>query len=200
MIFYRSIPPAVYSDYRLYRPLLRHDFQFRCAYCLRHEYFLGGEAGCAIDHHQPMSGDYARPELIAEYTNLYWCCRECNENKGSSWPTPDEHALGYRFLDPCQPNDDHDRHLDVQPDGTLKVLTNAGQYTSDTLRLWRAQLTHYRAEMLRCQIEIQEIRTRLADKNLPLARREGLDALLVQLSKWLEPPVFDRPRHDSNTI
>jgi len=71
MIFQRSVPAYPYKDYHDYRPLLRRDFHCLCAYCLMHEYFLGGEAGCCIDHHHPVQGPYARPDLIAEYSNLY---------------------------------------------------------------------------------------------------------------------------------
>jgi hypothetical protein len=193
MIFQRSIPTKTYADYTLYRPLLRRDFQYRCAYCLRHEYFLGGEAGCCIDHRQPVKGPYARPDLIAAYSNLYWCCRECNENKGDTWPSAELTERGFRLLDSCRPEDDCDLHLHVRQDGSMEILTNAGRYTHDTLRLWRANLVHYRAEMLRCQEEVHQIRVLLAQKTVKEDQRELLTALLTELLKWLEPPVFNRP-------
>jgi len=124
MIFRRQ-PVRLYRDYTEYRPFLGQDFHYRCAYCLTHEYFLGGEAGCAIDHHRPLRGPCARPDLLAVYTNLYWCCRECNENKGEAWPSSEEYSRGYRFLDPCQLEDDHDLHWHVLPDGSL-VASSAG--------------------------------------------------------------------------
>lgn len=71
MVFTRSIPDRVYADYAQYRPLLRLDFRYRCAYCLLHEFYLGGEAGCEIDHHRPQNGPSARPDLINVYENLY---------------------------------------------------------------------------------------------------------------------------------
>ncbi len=194
MIFHRSVPPKTYADYTQYHPLLRQDFQYRCAYCLRHKFFLGGEAGCCIDHRHPVHGPYARPDLLTDYTNLYWCCRECNEYKADAWQSPDVYARDFRFLDPCRPEDDHDLHLRVRPDGSLEILTNLGRYTCDTLRLWRAQLRHYRAEMLRCQQEVEQIRALLAQKVVSAEQRAILDALLIELLKWLEPPVFDRPR------
>jgi len=141
MIFERSNPPERYGDYRSYRPLLRHDFKYRCAYCRCHEYFLGGEAGCSIDHHRPVSSPYGRPDLIAEYENLYWCCRECNENKGAIWPSPNQYAQGFRFRDPCSPDDDHDLHLRILANGMLEPITNTGWFTSNRLKLWRDQLT-----------------------------------------------------------
>ncbi len=54
----------------------------RKVFSLTHEYFLGGEAGCCIDHHRPVHGPFARLNLFTDYNNLYWCCRGCNENRG----------------------------------------------------------------------------------------------------------------------
>jgi hypothetical protein len=39
MIFTRSIPNRLYSDYTQNRPLLRQDFRFRCAYCRATSFF-----------------------------------------------------------------------------------------------------------------------------------------------------------------
>jgi len=57
MIFRRSPNVPVFSDYHQYRDsYLRPDFQYRCAYCLTHEfYFLQGDGG-EIDHHRPLHG------------------------------------------------------------------------------------------------------------------------------------------------
>lgn len=194
MHFPRSVPKRRYADYRRYRPLLRQDFLFRCAYCLRHEFFVGGEAGCSIDHHRPIAGPFARPDLAAAYENLYWCCRECNENKGVTWPTEHEHASGWRFLDPCDVADDHDIHLHIDLQGNVNPITNTGQYTSDCLKLWRDQLAHYRAAIIRCTNEATRIRELLRTGDIPDAYREALESLLREISIWLEPPVFNRSR------
>jgi len=153
MFFHRSVPKRAYRDYANYRPRLRRDFQYRCAYCLMHEYFLGGEAGCCIDHHRPVKGRFARPDLIADYRNLYWCCPECNENEGDTWPSPEMIAQGKRFLDPCQPEDDHDRHWRTLANGDLEPLTLAGEYTIEQLKLWRPFLRHHRAKTFQLQEE-----------------------------------------------
>jgi len=64
MIFHRSIAVRRYQNHTAYRSLLRRDFQYRCAYCLTHEFYLGDEAGCCIDHHRPIKGRYASPDVI----------------------------------------------------------------------------------------------------------------------------------------
>jgi hypothetical protein len=123
MIFTRSVPPRRYRNYRRYRSLLRIDFRHRCAYCLTHEHYLGGEAGCTIDHHRPRSGPYARPDLESEYSNLYWSCRECNDSKSDTWPSIEDDAIRLKFLDPCTPEGDHDRK---RRDGYLYWPKNKG--------------------------------------------------------------------------
>jgi hypothetical protein len=194
MIFRRSQPVRRSRDSTEYRPLLRQDFHYHCAYCLTHEYFVGGEAGCTIDHHHPQRGPHARPDLLAEYTNLSWCCRECNENKGDAWPSPEEYARGYRFLDPCQPEDDHDHHWHVLADGTLDPLTPIGEYTIERLKLWRPQLQHYRAWCQHLATERHQLETLLQTKQLDMERRLGPERRLAEIAVWLTPPVFDRPR------
>ena len=100
MLFTRSVPKRRYRDYTRYRDLLRQDFQYRCAYCLIHEFHNGGVANFAIDHHRPTGGAYARPDLADDYTNLYWCCSECNQNKADQWPSPQQATLGFGWIDP----------------------------------------------------------------------------------------------------
>jgi len=194
MIFHRSMPVRLHRDYTEYRALLRQDFRYRCAYCLTHEYFLGGEAGCTIDHYRPIRGPDARPDLNADYSNLYWCCRECNENKGDHWPAPDESARGHRFLDPCQAQDDHEVHWRTLSDGTLEPLTSIGQYTIERLKLWRPQLQHHRAWRYLFALERQQIEILLQTRHVSLERRIQLNTRLAEIDLWLEPPVFDRPR------
>ena len=193
MIFQRS-QPRQYKDYTLYRQLLRRDFRYRCAYCLTHEHYLGGEAGCCIEHYRPVKGKYARPDFAALYTNLYWCCRECNENKGDDWTSPEEEAQGKRYLDPCRPEDDHDLHYRILPNGALEPLTPAGEYTIARLKLWRPQLQHHRAMIAAYQEEETSLLIALSTKVLTTEQRELLESRLAEIRFWLKPPVFDRPR------
>ena len=194
MIFRRSVPPRRYRDYTRYRSLLRRDFQYRCAYCLTHERYLGGEAGCAIDHHRPQRGLYARPDLESAYANLYWTCRECNDNKADTWPGSEEEERGMRFLDPCVPEGDHDLHWRTNPDGSLEAITSTGEYTIEYLKLWRDQLTYHRARVYRWQRERDELVALLARKRMAPEMRARLETRLVELNAYLEPPMFDRPR------
>ena len=71
MIFRRSFDVRVQGSYTAYRPFLRRDFAFRCAYCLRHEFFFGGGEAGEIDHFRPR---HLFPDLLNNYDNLYWSC------------------------------------------------------------------------------------------------------------------------------
>jgi hypothetical protein len=195
MLFVRSIPEHCYRRYTAYRPLLRHDFQFRCAYCLTLETHIGGEANFAIDHYRPRRGRFARPDLEAVYSNLYWVCRECNENKGDWWTTPEQEAAGIRWLDPCEPWGDHDLHWHITPDGEIHWLTPIGEFTVKRLRL------HQRGWLKRHWRKLhqwQQRRTRLIEmletREISTEERVLWDQQIAELDDLLNPPVFDRPR------
>ena len=194
MVFTRRTLRRTYADYIRYRPFLRQDFLFRCAYCLRNEYFVGGEAGCVIDHLRPQKGPYGRLDLVSVYENLYWCCSECNSIKGDTWPSPEETAAGRRFLDPCQPEDDHDLHWSVEEDGTLKALTHVGEYTIANLVLEREGLVYHRRQRLRWEREWAELLDALTKWELEEPVRSIVEARLAELASWIEPPIFHRPR------
>lgn len=194
MIFTRSVPPTLYADYSRYRSLLRQDFRYRCAYCLMNEFYLGGEAGCEIDHHRPQHGPAARPDLVNVYENLYWCCRECNQNKGDTWPSPQEWSEGRRFLDPCRPEDDHDLHWRAFSDGTVEPITPPGAYTVENLMLWRDFLVFHRARCFRWQQESIQLRELLATRAVSPEQRNRIEQRMTELAEFLEPPVFHRPR------
>ncbi len=70
--------PAGYSSYVSFRPWLRDEFMFRCAYCLKRETW-GQETGeFELDHFQPQS---LAPDRSLDYFNLVYACRRCNSVK-----------------------------------------------------------------------------------------------------------------------
>jgi len=194
MRFLRSIPKRRYQKYSAYRPLLRSDFQYRCAYCLTHESHLGGEANFAIDHHRPRHGAFARPDLLSMYSNLYWTCRECNENKGDTWTTSEQEAQGIRWLDPCEEWGDHDLHWHITLDGDIHWLTPIGEYTIKRLRL------HQRGWLKRHWRKLhqwQQRRTLLIEmvqtREIAAEDRIYWEQQIAELDEFLEPPIFHRP-------
>ena len=185
MIFRRSPDVPAHGNYEAYRPSLRRDFDFRCAYCLRHEFFFGGGEAGEIDHFRPR---HLFPELLAAYGNLYWSCRKCNAVKGGVWPSAAQIERGLRFLDPCA--DDSSHHWQTHADGTLTALTLPGRYTIRHIRLDRPTLTQFRAFLLGLQARVSAIETALGEADLPLVLRAEMQAELTAAATLLSPPVF----------
>lgn len=197
MFFTRSVPKRRYRDYTRYRDLLRQDFQYRCAYCLIHEFHNGGAANFAIDHHRPVRGSYARPDLAGEYANLYWCCSECNQNKADCWPAPQQEAQGFRWIDPCEPWGEHSLHWRIAPDGNIQWLTPAGEYTIRMLMLHRREDLKAHWQRLRRLTALRDRLTEaLAYETVSASLAGDIHQQIAEINEYLEPPVFSRPRRE----
>lgn len=70
--------PAGYKSYESFRPWLRDEFTFRCAYCLKRETWGQVTGEFELDHFQPQS---LAPDLRLDYFNLVYACRRCNSVK-----------------------------------------------------------------------------------------------------------------------
>src|ERR1017187_2572237 len=134
--FIRRESPPHQEDYRQYRPFLRRDFRFLCAYCERTEFVLGGEEFFEIDHFRPAK---KFPEQQTHYPNLYYSCGKCNRHKGSTWPSGELMGRGFRFADPCR-EDMYSEHLEETRNGALRARTHSGEYTCAHIRLNRSDL------------------------------------------------------------
>lgn len=83
--------PHGYADYPSFRPWLRDEFTFRCAYCLRREAWGLVRGTFAVDHFLPAA---VRPDLTTEYDNLVYACATCNAAKSDhELPDPVETLL-----------------------------------------------------------------------------------------------------------
>jgi hypothetical protein len=85
--------------YRDYRPCLRWEFGFTCAFCLLHERDLAdlGAEGLGltwIEHFALASSD---PQKVNDYRNCFYACRYCNGNRSRA-PLVDE--SGRRLINP----------------------------------------------------------------------------------------------------
>ena len=93
-----SVPDALpYNDYK---PYLKIDFLYSCAYCTIAE----SEATTirfTIDHYEPRR---ARPDLENRYDNLMYCCDTCNIYKNDITPPANARAAGVRYF---RPDTDH---------------------------------------------------------------------------------------------
>lgn len=70
--------PVGYTDYDSFRPWLRDEFTFRCAFCLRRERWEPDRGVFEIDHLRPVN---RFPGLAVEYENLIYSCTACNGAK-----------------------------------------------------------------------------------------------------------------------
>jgi hypothetical protein len=113
--------------YERFRPCLRWEFSFSCAFCLLHEAQVcpGGAASSAqfwIEHLEPQS---ERPELCNVYGNVVYTCRRCNLARRFRSRTD---VRGRHLLDPCIDTwSIHFRHDGDQ----LLALTPDADYTSE---------------------------------------------------------------------
>ena len=116
--FVRHENPPYFQNYQDYRPFLRRDFRFFCAYCERNEFVLGGSEFFEIDHFRPV---HLFPEHTSRYTNLYYVCGKCNWHKGRTWPTDAAMNTGFRFADPCE-EDLYSLHLEQRQNGSCVLV------------------------------------------------------------------------------
>ncbi len=186
MLFIRKETPPRFGSYTAYKPLLRRDFLFRCAYCLIHEGHFGGLRNFHIDHFQP-KGKF--PDLTLKYANLYYSCSVCNTTKGEVWPSPKEVAAGYSFADPCAV-DPYEMHFRLDDDRKLRPNTKTGQYTIGHLRLNRRQLVNHRHRQEDALAKCREVRQLLESSEIPESTARKLREQLNQIEKYYaDPPV-----------
>jgi len=119
-----EVPPG--KPYTDYRENLRRDFFCQCGYCTTSE----AEAEASV-----------RPELRDVYSNLMYCCDECNILKGDRCPTPAARAKGFRFF---RPDEDLRRdHLKLTGE-EVEPKSDVGKFTIVMLSLNRLSLRRIR--------------------------------------------------------
>jgi HNH endonuclease len=155
--------------YNDYKPVLRKDFVYSCAYCTMTEAEAQG-VRLVIDHYEPA---VSNPELINVYKNLMYACDECNSRKGDASPHPIAREKGIRFfrIDE-EPRGEHFRLEGIRLEG----LTEAGKYTIERCDLNRGSLRRLR-----------ELRKRLYDYEGYAS--EGIMALVNFAIDRLPPEV-----------
>lgn len=118
------------DDYRKYKPKLREEFSFACAYCDTREAELGGTQSFHVDHYKPKN---KFPNLSSKYENLIYACRNCNWYKGSYWPNSIQRILGQYIFNP-RPLGSIKKHID-RSENTWVGITNHGKWSIEKLRL-----------------------------------------------------------------
>jgi 5-methylcytosine-specific restriction endonuclease McrA len=152
-----AVPQGLH--YKKYKPYLRRDFWYSCAYCTTME----SEATAArmlIDHYVP-AVIFSSSDLADVYTNLMYACEPCNSRKSDRYPPPAAQADGHRFFRP-----DSDVRLEHFTINGLQIesTTNVGRFTINYLDLNRRGLRR-----------IRELRLRLLEGSAIVS--EGITAL-----------------------
>lgn len=168
------------SDYKKYKSKLREEFSFACAYCETREPELGGAQSFHIDHYKPKS---KFPELRYSYTNLIYACRNCNQYKGSFWPTLAHSILGKVIFNP-RPLGNIRSHIDTSS-SKWTGKTNSGRWSIKKLRLDGVVLIKRREnrDLVEKSIERLENIYYQNQQNLTKAIEENLDKTTIDIIK-----------------
>ena len=98
----RHVPRALRGarGFQSYRPCLRWDFGFSCAFCLCHEADLApyGAEGAALTHVEHFVPQSYSAKSRNDYRNCLYICRFCNVARGVR---PNEDNKGRLLLNPC---------------------------------------------------------------------------------------------------
>ncbi len=121
------------SRYQDYKPELREDFNIRCGYCNDHEGWRN--SFYEIDHFIPKF--LLDESEYADYKNLVFSCRYCNNSKRKKWPTNDRDRRNdgkVGFIDPC--NEDYDSQFIRNSTGEIIPQTELGKWIYQELKLY----------------------------------------------------------------
>jgi hypothetical protein len=168
---HRRHGPRGYASYEGYRPWLRDEFTFRCAYCLKRESWGPITGEYDIDHFQP---ERLRPDLTADYMNLVYACRRCNTVKsGLTVDDPFIVMCGTRIV--------------TRTDGTVRGLDGEASRVVLVLDLNSPRLVEWRIMWMRI-IELAAERDRWL-----LQKLIGFPADLPRLRRLRPPTGNSRP-------
>ena len=185
----RSVPDNL--TYSEYRPYLRRDFIYSCAYCSICEFESQG-VGFDVEHYEPQS---AHPELSNTYSNLMYSCRACNIRKGDRCPPQSARDAGLRFFKADL--DEFVDHFELQG-RRLRGLSPCGEFTIDAISLNRTAL-----------IRVRELRERAGQALDRVARGIGalryvkIDSLPKDVrlrAKQAIESALEKERHLAETI
>jgi len=171
----RKEKPKKFGNYQSFKPFLRRDFSFRCAYCEISEAEYGSFRNFAVEHFKPKK---KFPALVCHYPNLFYACSLCNSFKGETWPSPKLIKQGLYFLNPC----DHEfaEHLYEKFDGALQIKSNAGDYTVQYLHLNSEQRKKTRTDRRSILNLIRKLKTDKKEMKSFLPRATNADRIFLK--------------------
>lgn len=167
----RTETPQVYAQYKEYKPHLKKEFGGRCVYCRKTD--LHQDKGSFhVEHYKPKR---QFPELINEYSNLFYACASCNRYKGNYWS--DDKLK--QALNPCYHVMSHNLVF-------LKELvagrTSQGEFNIELLRLNNDESILYRKDTIETVLSLVKIVLTLKDINTEKARND-IERVVIMLVK-----------------
>jgi hypothetical protein len=162
---FKKIKSAANSDqYKKFKPQLRKEFSYACAYCETREAEKGGMKSFHIDHYKPKKHF---PELTNEYNNLIYSCRDCNSYKGSYWPNYIQKILQKIILNPRK--DNINEHINKN-NHKWTSQSKQGEWNIFRLRLDSPSLILLRKDRSNTESAINKL------ENILVLFRKGLDS------------------------
>lgn len=144
----------------------------KCFYCEAKP-----DSGTEVDHHVEVADD---PSLAFTWSNLYLCCRRCNQAKKGAKDIPVTECV-----DPCATGSDPAQHLtfdaeNIRPrDGSTCGRSTIRKYKLDDIRL-----SYQRVRALR---ELDQARAKIQDNRLAQGGRPLTDDEREILQSFGEP-------------
>ncbi|MCT4327740.1 HNH endonuclease [Elizabethkingia anophelis] len=127
-----------YATYNQYRPILREDFNKRCAYCRDLDQYK--ISNFSIDHYVPRNPKGCVSTIPDnQYDNLIYACSYCNRAKWNKWPTMDTSIENDGNIGFLKPTSNEYRNLFYRTrDGKIfpKPDTPLASYIWEELKLW----------------------------------------------------------------
>ena len=122
----------VVSKYQHHKPNLKIDFNNRCGYCDDHDKWRN--SFYEIDHFVPKK--YLLDAELADYDNLVYSCRYCNNSKRHKWPTDDREIPNDGIVGFVQPwTTDYSNHFKRDDKGRIISDTDLGNWMIRNLNL-----------------------------------------------------------------
>ncbi|CAN2043666.1 HNH nuclease domain-containing protein [Candidatus Magnetomoraceae bacterium gMMP-1] len=162
------------SRYQDYKQELREDFNTRCGYCNDHEGLRN--TFYEIDHFIPKI--LLKKNEYADYTNLVFSCRYCNNSKRKKWPTNDRDKCNdgkIGFIDPCNKN--YDSQFTRNSIGKIIPQSELGKWMHTELKLYLSR------HSILWQIEkIENILKKF--RELSLDKNDDYKELFIRMSNY----------------
>ena len=142
----RSLNPPKYKRYQSYKRHLQVEFSRVCVYCRQPDSTVPN-LNFGVDHYRPSS---KFPQLLRDYSNLFYCCGSCNSRKRQYWPLNEK--VGPYIVDPCGYK--MADHLRFDPHtGKIEHKGPHGKHTVDLLQLNDAALVTFRKSQSRTTLQ-----------------------------------------------